>query len=578
MITSLIFRWALITAFCRESIFTNSNSRKQSTCPCVISPDTHPLKPLAKQQHLLCIDGQADVRKFFTLFNTKSLNLNYRMIEDDFEDYDADISASADKFSTVGCDVVMKVIQTEKILKSRNERCPGLCKSIPFVLVPLSFLESVLNSENNTFFMCSLNLTTTYNEEKTSDKFLTMGLVLRTIAIRRLQECEENKNPLIGTWDQISSDATVTPNVDDDCEGLSFCMPTVQKFLSSKRTVFGVIIWVGSLSRINMALNQATVLRLQEKDIDDSKRIVGWIATEDVYPCGQERRQCTPKILDNGEGSYMDSLPATVNHLYSTSFGWICGQRRPLRAMSHVLRLYNPDFLIVADDDTFVNITMLSYGSVLSSYILTTMSKRNLVIGDLRLWYITRRGFYYGGGGYLIGKQVLNSLVSTVIHDKNEGDRFRKSRQASDLGVLREAQKYSNTTCPKCLRVRPTISDEMADDRYAIADLRVRVVDLCVNMMAQSGSCYHSDHSMTRCLAHAVYAETVSAGCKGMNITKNGDVESVLFMCFEGKGCDSTKSLTCHRHMANPSNPALPPIYNPKSGRKNQNLDLFSRT
>jgi hypothetical protein len=579
MIFSALFGFIFITAFCGKSLFADKYTRKQSTCPCVISPDTHPVKPHGKQQHLLCIDGEADVRKFFNLLPSKSLNLNYRMIEDDFEDYDLGLSASADKFSTVGCDVVMKVVQTARVVKTRNERCPGLCKAIPFVLVPLSFLESVLNFESNTFFMCSLNLTTAYNKEKTSNRHISLGQVLRTIATRRLQECEENKNPLLGTWDYISSNisSNTTVNHAADCVGQSFCKSVAQKYLRSKRSVYGVIIWVGSLSRIDVALNQAAVLRLQDKDIDDSKRIVGWVATEDVYPCGQERKQCTPSVLKNGEGSYMPSLPATVNHLYSTSFGWICGQRRPLRAVSHVLRLYNPDFLIVADDDTFVNVTMLAYGTVLSSYILTTMSTQNYVIGDMRLWHITRKGFFYGGGGYLIGKPVLNSLVSNVIHDKNEKDKFRSKRQAADLGVLREAERLSNASCPKCLKMRPSLDMGNESDKYAIADLKVRVVDLCVNMMAQSGSCYHSDHSMTRCLSHAVYADTLSAGCKGMKIPLSDGNESTLFMCYEGLGCDPATSLTCHRHMANPTNPALTPLYNPKSGKKNQDYEIFSK-
>lgn len=52
----------------------------------------------------------------------------------------------------------------------------------------------------------------------------------------------------------------------------------------------------------------------------------------------------------------------------SNSNGWVCAQRRPLRALSHVLLLYDPMYILLADDDTFVSKDIL-FGSEFKNYV-----------------------------------------------------------------------------------------------------------------------------------------------------------------------------------------------------------------
>jgi hypothetical protein len=52
-----------------------------------------------------------------------------------------------------------------------------------------------------------------------------------------------------------------------------------------KRGVYGLIIWVGSIDRIHLSHMQSNLLTLQNKTSNDSQKIFGWIAAEDVYPC-----------------------------------------------------------------------------------------------------------------------------------------------------------------------------------------------------------------------------------------------------------------------------------------------------
>jgi hypothetical protein len=52
-----------------------------------------------------------------------------------------------------------------------------------------------------------------------------------------------------------------------------------------KRSVYGLIIWVGSIDRIHLSHMQSNLLALQNRTTNDSQKIFGWIATEDVYPC-----------------------------------------------------------------------------------------------------------------------------------------------------------------------------------------------------------------------------------------------------------------------------------------------------
>lgn len=539
-------------------------------CPCKHSSDQIPNKRESHEQHTICIDDTAIGAKIFSSLSPRSLNLNYRLLQDDFDE-NIDNQSIQMPYGTADCDVILKVIDRGPITRMKNIGCPGICKSLPVIPIPSHFILSILNSTHVSFPMCSLNLSTSRLPGLSSDPKLSLGVVLRIIALRRLQECEEKKDPTQGNWNYVPLNKT---DAIDMGPANTNSQQNILLNRIKRRKVYGVVIWVASLSRITVALNQISALRLQKKGLDDSQQIVSWLATEEIYPCDHGAPPCVPKASINRVNIYHTELPATISHKKSTQSGWICAQRRPLRAIGHVLALYDPDFILLTDDDTFVNVKMLSYGSILSSYILRTMNIEPIIMGDLKQWHITSNGFYYGSGGYLMGRSVLTSLASKTITSRVPvmDDQYRYFNQIKELGVLAEAIDASKKKCPRCVRVRKTLGvDEKnaTSERVLVADLNVRVIDMCSNMMAYAGTCYHSDHSLPRCLAHAVYANTVSAGCykndtgcDGVWIADGkGNSFRMAMSSSETLDCDLSFKLTCHRRMTDPRNPSLPPIW-----------------
>jgi hypothetical protein len=538
-----------VAAYCAFSLGV-SNYIEEISCPCKLNDDTRSLKSAPSQEHLLCIEDTEAAKSFFASLTPSSLNLNYRLLQDDFND--AEISATASsKYNSRDCDVLMKIVSRDNVVHSRNGRCPGVCKSIPFVLVPSYFLDAVLNSRSSSFQMCSMNLTSSHEKGMPSNSQITLGRALSSIATRRLQECQENKDPLVGSWDYVSSNPTKTNIVPSINRADHSHDHELKLHRTPRRIVYGVIIWVTFASKRQTAYNQPAVLRLQKRNITDSDRIVGWVATDDLYSCGAGRRRCS---INNDNMTNVLSNPGSV-----------CAHRRPLRAIAHVIKLFDPDFLLVADDSTYVNMKMLLHGTLLSSYILQQMRVEPIVIGDMRISEVTGRGIYSGEGGYLLGKAVLGNLSSRVIHARTiaDGGVFVVGSQIEALSVLDEALEMVEEYCDKCAQVRPPVMTTATNDQsrqFITADIEVRVVELCVNLMAGMGTCYHSDHSLTRCLAHAVYADTISAGCGGFNITSSDGSALSVVMCSDAAECDLSKSLTCHKYMTDPRSINNPPI------------------
>ena len=51
--------------------------------------------------------------------------------------------------------------------------------------------------------------------------------------------------------------------------------------------------------------------------------------------------------------------------------------------MAHTLLLFDPDFLLVVDDDTYVNVPQLTHGTNLSRYMTHEMRQAPLALGHL---------------------------------------------------------------------------------------------------------------------------------------------------------------------------------------------------
>ena len=116
--------------------------------------------------------------------------------------------------------------------------------------------------------------------------------------------------------------------------------------------------------------------------------------------------------------------------------------------------------MIVVDDDTSINVGLLSYGFVLSSYILQTTRTQQIVLDDMRSDIVTARGFFFGGAGYLMGRATPLNLSSTVISARKgkDGDSYRGAETITRLSVLKDALEFSKNQCPECVQVRPSVN------------------------------------------------------------------------------------------------------------------------
>jgi hypothetical protein len=79
--------------------------------------------------------------------------------------------------------------------------------------------------------------------------------------------------------------------------------------------------------------------------------------------------------------------------------GWGCAQRRPLRALAHATLLFDTDFVLLVDDDSYINIKLLLHEGIFSGIIMSELRNSPLVLGQLT------------GGGNFINGGILPSFL-----------------------------------------------------------------------------------------------------------------------------------------------------------------------
>jgi len=203
------------------------------------------------------------------------------------------------------------------------------------------------------------------------------------------------------------------------------------------------------------------------------------------------------------------------SNLITSGAGWGCAQRRQLRALSHVLLLYDPKlFILVVDDDTFVNTGLLyeyNHGMVWK-YIKNQMHRE--VLGDV--WNINHNNsFIFGGAGFLIGRDIIKRLQSMDIYGPIKySDSFRNPFQMNDLSILKlayEGRGSCDESDPSCVKI--ITNNGSYTSLNSIATSRLRLIDICRNLLSSENTCYHSDHALSICLIHGAYADVVHAIC-----------------------------------------------------------------
>ena len=104
-------------------------------------------------------------------------------------------------------------------------------------------------------------------------------------------------------------------------------------------------------------------------------------------------------------GSFEDRMPPASMRNNATK-GWWCAQQRLMAALADVLRTAPmlPEFLLIIDDDTFVNVRALRH------YVHTKSPDRMIYAGDKHAGF----PFLFGGGGHLLSRALMVPLKARI--------------------------------------------------------------------------------------------------------------------------------------------------------------------
>ena len=428
--------------------------------------------------------------------------------------------------------------------------CPGICKPFPLVSVAEEWLQFPINESKP--LTCSATVGTiipwhchdfvAHANMPHTDKD-NLALILG-IARRRIEECRERNDWLLGSLANIlGANASYPEHTGSKVLGTadmhytnlpSFFEYTETNFV--KRKIRGLFIWVGSTNRRDITDRQ--ILTLMNATYEGTDADVGWIATEDQHPCRIGTTVCEEV---NQYLAYHTGMPVTRMNFAPAA--WSCGQRRPIRALAHTLTLFDPEFVFIGDDDTYINYPLLAEKFL----TFVTRDIDDLVIGQLTMGKkVTFRGFFQGGAGYLFGRKSVIALTSFSIKAAPEKSRsnhrggYLHEYQIQQLSIARDAVDISNATkCADCAYYSGPAME---------TSIGVRLIDICNNLMASERTCYHSDHSMSRCLIHGSYSVPVHADCWGGFTPPNDSSHGLkIKMCMIVAVCDVKMHLTCHR-------------------------------
>eukprot|EP01032_Pedospumella_encystans_P022406 gene22406-25383_t len=455
-----------------------------------------------------------------------------------------DTSIAADQL----CQVLLTASAVlEKDLWQRR-MCPDACGTTPVLSIPSQIIDSM---QTNRIYLyadyavtCSLTLRMIVNLA-----FAHKINIFEVIARRALVECREH-----GIHDSK----------------LTLLDPFNQEV---RRKVKAVVIWVGSYDNIELVHNQALMLRAE--DFHGSDAVVGWAATDQLYDCTMEERNSC-----KGDLRGYKYLPRS--DMRSMKHGWRCAQRRPLRALAHVLALFDAEYIVSLDDDTFINFPLLEkrYGSLL----LNDMKYEALMMGEYQgrtgpEGHLTTEGIFSGGAGYILGKVMLDRLHSKEVYaagherwpsepqlsKENEltiltqaSDALRSPQQIKFLSVLSEGIELATQHCNNADYAHPytcilsttaTRSSRRAEPHtdYRVVPLAVRLIDFCTNIMASPDTCMHSDHSLGRCVIHGARAKPVNLICRSLVPIEQVPASVHVGMCFAASQCNVYEQITCHR-------------------------------
>jgi hypothetical protein len=244
------------------------------------------------------------------------------------------------------CNVVVALVAEAK---SERPLCPGQCRPVPHVDLHYKHLLAPPDAASPSSSGSGGDASLTCTLPASAVRMNSPLAVLRAVFWRRLMECYENKF-WRGRYLHVVSTAG----------GPAFAPPPVPSSspaaedLVARRAVFAAVIWIGSQAQHALIAEQAQVLAGQPSTGRDA--VVGWAATDEGYPCRNATVKCGYS-RGHWYRRYLQTLPQSAVNYMPT--GWACAQRRPLRALAHVLTLLDPQVVILLDDDTLLNYRLL---------------------------------------------------------------------------------------------------------------------------------------------------------------------------------------------------------------------------
>ena len=364
----------------KKEVKSSSQASATSTvayvpCPCRTSSshnifDEGKLFNLSSKVHVICMVKNFAFDFLVSHLKHNTSSSNYQLITPADAKLVREYSQDNESFpaSARGCDVLIALTTNATIndTEKMERRCPGVCKPFPMIEIPVPYL--IPPYDFNRSMSCSMTVgaalthfggnTHQQNAHGSNQIARNLDNILHSIARRRMEECLERGLWPIGSFSD-SSGGSLHRHV--KYSNSSYLLPHKSRF--PRRKIYGLIIWIGSLSRYNMLVTQTEALRMQDSPLPDSQKIFGWIATEDSYACSKDFPGCKSPY------AYHWMMPST-KMAYDGKTGWGCAQRRPLRALSHTLLLFDPEFLLIVDDDTYVRVSLLKYGTVISNVLL----------------------------------------------------------------------------------------------------------------------------------------------------------------------------------------------------------------
>jgi hypothetical protein len=387
------------------------------------------------------------------------------------------------------CNAVIHLYDAYNDALARSKLCPGICRPVPDRHV---YAQSLLNQHDlhsqqhhireegrhhhqsnkvNSLRMYSqesdayghlrvddypitCSLTRAMLMESTTnlaDVARSRGVILhnrlKTIFWRMIMECYEKKH-WYHRYAKTQMDAETS-------QGISL----------SRRKVESVVIWIGNQEHISLVESQALLLR--DESSEGARPVIAWAATDETFSCNPSETTC---VMTSRRGR--EFIPRSTINQYNV--GWRCAQRRPIRALSHILLLFEPTFVVLGDDDTLVNYPLLVQR--FNHTLYDSMLKEPIVLGELTgaegdTGHLTRKGFYAGGAGYILGRRLLEVLVGHEIKYWKEsdnhglgrdlilfqGDNYRSQAQIMGLSVVADLiPKLQYCSSDKtCLTINP---------------------------------------------------------------------------------------------------------------------------